>query len=660
MRRASRIGSLGAAALGLAVFVRGMAAGPAKQDPIRHDVTVIRKLIQVFVTGPKGKPALDLDKSDFILRDNGKPQPITEFERHVLAVPAGAPAPGAPAAPPPPPAAAPLLARKFIFLIDYDRNGLAGVQKAKSAASEFLDSKVAPDDEVGLFTLSPSGGLTLHERLTTDHARVRRRLKKLRDNVGVLGEPLGGELTGMELWNAEIFGPHGGHAGPSGRDLFEEMAEWAKALRAIPGQKNIILFSMGFGTGAVHPGGLDNVLFENMARALASANAPVFTVDTAPQATPGRWIEDKLPSGTLPELSLAHLSEATGGKFLGGVNAQTRIASDIQEATANYYVLGYAIPAAWDGKYHEVRVEVAKPGCVVHAQRGYFNPVPFGKLTPLEKHLHLLEVALGEGTPAGPTAAFPVAALPFPQGGGTGTLLIAEFPAGLRAVLGDHVEFVSLVLNEDRAIVDGKRWEVDPKDLGTSKIFQYSVAFLGPGRYEVRAVLRNLDDGRALSGSCVVDVVPAKAPGPMIYPPLLLAPGMGARYLNLSLPAGAGRKAPFSISEAFPFPTGELEPLVGALGAGATALWAEIACVWGDARAGEKDLSVLMRREGDGEEVTLAVELVSASSREERDVYLLRLGFAALTPGSYRLEIAAGTAPADRIVAVGRFSVRRP
>jgi VWFA-related protein len=640
----------------------GPAGGQAKEAPIQHVVTVTLKLIQVFVTDAKGKPALDLEKSDFAVTDNGRPQAITDFEKHVLALPAAVPAGGQPSVPSPAARTeAPLLDRKFIFLIDYVRNGLEGVQKAKLAALEFLDSKVSPGDEVGLFTLSPISGLTLHEYLTTDHGKVRARLKRLRDSVGGAGDPASGDLMGMELLNAQVFAGHGGHAGPSGRDLFAEIAEWAKALRAIPGQKNIILFSMGFGTGAVRPGRLNNVLFENMVRALASANAPVFAVDTTPQSLPGRDVEEKLPSGTLPERSLAYLSEMTGGKYLGGVNAQARIASDIHEATANYYVLGYAVPAAWDGKYHEVKVEVVRPGHVVHAQRGYFNPVPFGKLTPLEKHLHLLEVALGEGGQAGRPALFPVAALPFPRRGGTGTLLVAELPRDLRVLLGDRVEFVSLVLDEGQAIVDGKRWEVDPEDLKAARIVLYSVAALGPGRYDFRAVLRNLDDGRAAAGAFMVEV-PAMSPDePVMFPPLFLVRGAGANYLDLTPPAKDGDRAGSSISEAFPFPADQFVPLIGELEPGATSLWADLACVWKAERGGERDLSARLFREASGEEIPVTVELLSASSREDRDIYLLGLEFPALAPGAYRLEVRAEGAAAEKAVAAaGRFSVRTP
>ena len=634
-------------------------AGQASKSALQHEVTVTLKLIQVFVTGSDGKPALDLDKSDFTLTDNGKPQTITDFESHVLVSSSvGRPAP-APAPAPPPKAEAPLLSRKFIFLIDYVRNGLEGVQKAKAAALEFLDSKVGPDDEVALFTLSPMSGLRQHEYLTKDHDKIRAAFKKLRHlPVGGSGDLPSRDLTGMELLNAQVFAPHGGHAGPTQRNLFEDIAEWAKALRAIPGQKNIILFTTGFGNAAVRPGRLNNVLFEAMARALASANAPVFTVDTTPQALPGRDVEDKLPSGTLTERSLAYLSQTTGGKYLGGVNFSARIATDIEDATAKYYVLGYYIPATWDGKYHEVKVEVRRPKYVVHAQRGYFNPVPFEKLTPLEKHLHLLQLALGESPSAEQAPRFPLIAVPFPEGGGTEILLLSEIPAALRESIGDRSELVSLILNEGNAIVDGKRADIDGKGLGAGTVYQYGVAAIEPGRYECRAVLRNLDDGRAAVGSCVVEVAAPLAEGPMMFPPLLLVQGSSAKYLNFASPRGGSEAQDFSISTIFPFPAKAYVPLVGPLDKGATSLCAELICLWRGDRGREKDLSASLRLEGSEEEVPITTELLAASSRDDKDFYLLSFELPTLAPGRYRLEIKAeDTATGSTVRTEGRFTV---
>jgi VWFA-related protein len=627
------------------IFLFFLFAFGAAQAPLQHEVTVTLKLIQVFVTGPDGKPARGLAKSDFALTDNGKPQVITDFESHVLAAPAAerAVAVDLPAPAPIPSGPAPLLSRKFIFLIDYVQNGLDGVQRAKAAALEFLDSKVGPEDEVGLFTLSPISSLKLYEYLTKDHDRVRAKIKKLREFVGGGGaEPAARDLTGMELLNAQVFAGHGGHAGPTQRNLFSDIAEWAKALRAIPGQKNIILFTMGFGNGVVRPGSLNNVLFEAMARALASANAPVFTVDTTPQSLPGRDVQDKLPSGTLAERSLDYLSKTTGGIYLGGVNNSARIAAEIHDATANYYVLGYSVPAAWDGKYHEVKVEVRRPGYTVHAQRGYYNPVPFAKLSPIEKHIHLIEIALGEGSTAKATRTFPMTAVPFAGVEGANTLLLSEIPADVAASVGNRVELISLVLGPTSAIVDGKRVELVRSDFGGG-IYEYSTVSLAPGRYEVRSVLRDLDDGRAAVGACTIDVAVPPAGGPAIFPPLFLVRGAEGRYLNMASPGQASGAAGPSIAAIFPFPVKEYVPLVDALGPGRTELFALWRCLWGGERMaqGERELAARIAAEGGEDWEPLEMTLVTSSSRDAVDFYLLKFELPVLAPGRYRLEIAA-------------------
>jgi VWFA-related protein len=601
-----------------------------------------------------------LDKSDFALYDNGVLQTITDFESRVLTVAAAGRAEAGPAPAPSPKAAAPLLNRKFFFIIDYLRNDLEGVQKAKNAVLEFLDTKVQPGDEVSLYTLSPIGGLTLLDYLTTDRDKLRRTLAKLRDTPGITpvaveSELYGHEPIGMELLAADVFGRHGGHGGTGSRNHFAEIASWAKSLRAIQGQKNVILFSRGFGGSVIRPGDSANALFQLMAKELATANAPVFTINT----TTG--VDAKVAQGVFPESSLDYLSRTTGGKYFPDVNYYARIATDIQDSTANYYVLGYSISAAWDGKYHDVKVEVLKKGYEVRAQRGYFNPVPFGKLSPVEKHLHLLEVALGENASAKQTQAFPLTALQFPGDAGANTLLLSEFPGDLREALGERVEFVSLVMDENRALVDGKRWDVDWKDLQAARVFQYSVASLTPGRYDCRAVLRNLDDGRSAVGACTIDVVPTPAEGPAMSAPLLLVRGPEPRYLSVT-PAEKGKgQEGFSISRIFLFPAKEYVPLIGPLEPGVTSFSADLVGLWRDERGNEKDLSARLRLEGSEEDIPITTELLSASSRDDKDFYLLSFEFPELSPGRYRLEIQAEDQKTGSVVSTAsRFTVRPP
>ena len=62
------------------------------QSALQHEVTVVRKLVQVYVTDKRGNPITDLQRDDFIIYDNKDEKQITEFERHALTLP-GTPVP---------------------------------------------------------------------------------------------------------------------------------------------------------------------------------------------------------------------------------------------------------------------------------------------------------------------------------------------------------------------------------------------------------------------------------------------------------------------------------------------------------------------------------------------------------------------------------------
>ena len=630
---------------------------------LQHQVTVTLKLVQVFVTDDKGKPALDLKRSDFVLYDNGAPQTITDFEKHVLAAPAAESA-GVEAAPAPSPSretSAPLLSRKFIFFIDYGRNDLEGLVKSRKAAVEFLDTKIQQDDEVALFSFSTASGLTLHEYFTSDKAKVRAAIKKMRDTPGILESGMSEvstdhEAMGMELLSGQIFSGHGGHAGAGVRNLFAEVGEWAKALRNIPGQKNIVLFSRGFGGGVVRQGDAGNTLFQSMARALASANAPVFSVNT----TTG--FAAKVAAGVFPEESLDYLSQTTGGKYLGGVDYPSRIAADIQDATSNYYVLGYPIPAAWDGKFHDVKVEVRRPGHKAYVQRGYFNPLPFNKLSPVEKHLHLLDLALAEKASSKRSLDIPLTAVAFSDEKNENTLLLSEIPVlSIREAVGDRTDFISLVLDQNKVIVDGKRFEIDWKSVHGEYVYQYAAVALAPGQYDCRVILRNLEDGRAAVGSCSVEVAGPRAEGPTLFPPLFLVRGPEAQYLNVTTSAKGDPAAGVSISAIFPFPPKEYVPLVGPLERGQDLLGASVRCVWKGSRSGEMELSAWLSPEGSGERTPIEMTIIDSASRDETDFYLMEFEVPGLLPGRYRLEIVAEDAVTGlSLRTAGWFSVRPP
>ncbi len=654
------------------------------QGDLKTEVTVTLKLVQVFVTDAKGKPALDLGKADFVLYDNGKLQTITDFEKHLIGMKESAAEGRLPAGRD----ARSLMNRKFIFFIDYGRNDFEGIVRSQRAAVEFIDTKAQPGDEIALFSFSTASGLTLHEYFTADHAKIRAAIKKMRDIPGSVSTGMdmfmefGHEPMGTELMGAVLVAKHdsvggGRHAG--GRltpDFFAEMREWAKALAHVPGQKSIIFFSRGFARDGFKPKSLIQQQFEAMVQSLASANAPVFTVETV--------------RGVFSDRSLEEMSRVTGGKYLGDVYYRARIGEDLQNATGNYYVLGYRIGAAWDGRFHGIKVEVRKPGYSVYGQRGYFNPVPFNKLSEIEKHMELIDAALGERAYMGQRMSFPMIALPFRSGVGTlrdaavraksdgaagsgvkaetgdagsenagagsggkreggdaadsrnwNAFLVSEIPVGaIHENVGDNTEVITLVLDEEKTIVDGKRVLFDWSKTVGEEAIQYSKVALGPGRYDCRVVIRNLDDGRAAVGACAFEIrgagsgteeggdrdatLPGKTANGEDFtldPPLLLvAAAAEAKYLNFSATAKGKETGPEEVSlfDAFPFPAKKYRPLVGDLAPGTEKIFAVMrrAGALEGARESEVAVSASIVAADEGEAVTTAKTLRGERSAE--------------------------------------------
>jgi VWFA-related protein len=630
----------------------------AGQESLQYEVAVTVKLVQVHVTDPKGNPARDLEISDFVLYDNGKVQAVSGFEKHFLAASGAAPEVAVRET-------RPLLARdtlsllnrKFIFLLDGERNDLEGLTMSRNAAIQFMDDQVQPTDEIALMSYSPTQGLVLHEYFTADHQRLRQAIRKVKvtpeiSSDGSRSVDPNHEALGMELLSQQVFGGHSHAPRPGGtRAFIFSLTDLAKAFRHIPGQKNVILFTKGFGRSILDPNSPNKPFFVAMSQELATTNSPVFTVNTATE-----WWERARP----PEASLEYLSKRTGGEYFDNVNYYSRNAEKIQSATSNYYVLGYSIASTWDGKFHEIKVEVKRPGYQVHAQGGYFNPRPFNTFSPIEKHLQLLDLALGEKAYFEQHLNFPMVALPFSDKKEANTLLLSEIlVSSVRESVGDNTELISLVFDENRTIVDSKRVEMNWGTMKGEQVCQYSAAALAPGRYDCRVVIRNLDNGKAAVGACSVEIpgaptatvsttAEAKPAEMRIFPPLLLVPAKSTQYFNVSAQDKTGAAQEISLSQVFPFPPEEFAPLVGGLEQGAESLCAAVRCSWTDAQIAEVQpevqFSAWIIPDGSEQKTDLRVELLSAADRDNVRFFLLEFELPELKPGGYTLHVRAENA----------------
>jgi VWFA-related protein len=516
---------------------------------LRYEVVVTLKLVQVFVVDKKGNPVLDLQKEDFLIHDNGRVQEISEFERHSLnlASPeAESPPVSLEATPLQPPRD--LMPRKFIFLFDFAYNNPRGIVKAREAALHFIETQLRPTDEVGVLSYSGMGGLQLWEYLTSDHPKVRDvveafGLKKVSGRVDNLQEKYYEAVTGQNPADAAGWGkatlrgnekslPDMGakpdlEAKPEMKSwvfaekgdlqaliFAERLKDLALALRYEPGQKSIVFLSSGvpysliYGIQAPYGDGrfgsfgesLLKQRYEDMFNELAASNCIVYALDTEEI---GASLKKDLR--TMGAFTLQKISSATGGKYFGNINHYEKHIEKIQNLTGCFYVLGYSIDEKWDGAFHQLKVEVVRPGCEVHAQKGYYSPKPFREYSELEKMLHLVDLALNEDPMSQVPVRFPVAKLTCHPDKKANLCLAAELPLDrIQDVLQGKFEIVSVVFDERGNTIELKREVKTAADRPKEKVAHQADFDLPPGKYECRVIIRNLETGRGAVGSASV------------------------------------------------------------------------------------------------------------------------------------------------------------
>ena len=520
-----------------------------EKTSLQHEVAVTLKLLQVYVVDKKGNPVLDLAKDDFVISDNGKEQAITEFEKHALKLssPDEVEQPErleeTPLLPP-----RSLMPRKFFLFFDFAYNNPKGILKAKEAALSFIDAHLLPTDEVGVLSFSGLEGLELWEYLTTDHRKVREvveafGLKKRSGMVDNLQEKYYEAVTGQNPADAAGWGratlrgnekalPDMGAKPDLDRTLelkslkFAErgtlhavmfadcIKDLALALRYVPGQKNIVLLSSGvpysliYGIqapyGDVRFGDFGNSLlkqrYDDMLSELTASNCLIYALDTEEAGA-----SLKKDTRTMGVFTLQKTTSATGGKYFGNINRYSEHLEKIQNMTGCYYVLGYYIDEKWDGAYHQIKVVALRPGCEVHAQKGYYNPKPFNEYSELEKMLHLVDLALNENPVFQKPVRFGLTALPCSPGKPANLCLSAELPLDkLAEIMKGKYEIVSIVFDQAGNTIDLKREEKNTSGMKETKVTYQAEFRLAPGTYECRVIIRNLETGSgAVGGSSV-------------------------------------------------------------------------------------------------------------------------------------------------------------
>ncbi|MFQ6069675.1 MAG: VWA domain-containing protein [Candidatus Aminicenantales bacterium] len=629
------------------------------KEALEHEVTVTLKLVQVYVTDTKGNPVADLRKSNFILYDNSKIKKITDFERHILLKPKKAVELKSEEEKPVP---VPKITRKFFILIDVSTGRTKGLEKSKKAALHFIETKLQETDEVGVLSFSALKGLNLHSYLTTDHKKIRGLIGKLKvfryKPQG--GITLAGSMAEAERELARIAGKKGEGkiAGQTSRQsgatfsdpesafrkqtlvkFSNAVKDFAKSIRSIPGYKNIIFFSSGIGNLLYGEDPTFRYTWEEMGKELAASNSPVYTINTGgAEFYQKKW-------AALGEGSLKMLSEISGGKYLGIIEYYKAVAEELQNITSNYYVLGYYIDEKWDGKYHKIKVEVKRKGCVVHAQAGYFNPKPFKEFSPTEKLIHLIDLAFGEKQYFQEPFNLHSTALSCSDKKDNNLILLSELPLEKmkeKGVTGRKTEVVTFIVDKDNNLVSSIKGELNFSLIPFRRIYYYTILSLSPGTYEGRVVIRNEETGKGAVASTSIVIPEYVDSGIFLHPPLVLIPDKKAHYLKIEKKREkkeAGET--LSLNAIYPFISNEHSPLITELEKEASVLLAILRLSIGKTKEPEIKLSSSLIQRSTDKITKLPLAILATETKEKTEIFLIKLKLPELMPGEYTLEITA-------------------
>jgi VWFA-related protein len=585
----------------------------------RHDAAAIVKLVPVRVLDQAGRPVTGLKKEDFVLYDNQERKTITEFEVHGLAD-VGPALQKIKAALGPTPI--PEMKRKYFIFLDIQGSDVNGATNAKKAAQAFVEAKLQPGDEAAVLYYAPMTGLKMVEYLTTDKKKIKKAIQRARA-LTVDVSPMSPSIPG-EAGDVEAQGPGVLFFARTEPDFLSSLSDLAKTLQYVPGTKNFVFFS-------------SRSVPKEIGRVFAASNTPVFAINTQNWIIRGGVKEKFLWT----EHPLKEFAQATGGQYFADVKDDKTIADEIQTLSGHYYILGYYVTEQWDGKFHEIRVDVNRPQCHVLVQEGFYNPKPFAAWSDLEKKLQLYDLAYTDKPASQDVLEIPMEALFVLDAKGSNCLMLMKIPIDVKTgIPPGKAELFTFIFDQDDRAVQSVRAEMNTAALASKDFYAYSTASLKPGEYEFRFVARDMSTGQALLGRSGLTVPQADSSGLVFFSPLLLAPGNEPQYIQISLPKRDSQRS--SLVNFYPLLPKHASPLVKNLGPNDKKLLAILPAEFLSGPAPTVTLDFKLKGKDSGEEFPLETKILDSKRfGTTRSVLVLEIDLPDLAPGDYTLEIAA-------------------
>lgn len=422
---------------------------PLPAPAIRATTRLIE--VSVLVHDKHGTPVAGLTKDDFTILDEKQPQTI-----QIFSVDTNQPA-SQPAALPPDTYTNRIDQRSSapknvtVILLDGLNTEVTDQEYARKQVIKFL-GQIQPQDRVGLYTLGLK--LTVLHDFTTDSTALLEALNRYKGRLTP-------ELTASTPHELPINPPMPTAAEADLFDAFVNSSSQREAnfyttnrvlmtveafetiahhVAALPGRKNLVWvsgsFPINFGfddpaQATMTP--IDQQLqfedqVEKAARALNEANLAIYPVDArglmpynmnlTKNAVPRAGLQGRptmvQTPGQAEFATMAILADRTGGRAFYNTNdLYNAIRSAVDDSRVTYELGYYPTNTAWNGKFHEIKVMVNKPGVNVRARKGYFA-TPDPKNTPADEKAALSAAASSplESTTIGLTVKVSAADVP--------------------------------------------------------------------------------------------------------------------------------------------------------------------------------------------------------------------------------------------------------
>ncbi|HXA49729.1 MAG TPA: VWA domain-containing protein [Candidatus Acidoferrum sp.] len=541
----------------LTLAIAGAQTPQSFQDTQAPD-TVIRinvNLVQTdaIVTDAKGKLVTDLKKEDFVILQDGKPQPITNFafinakEGAVRIAPTGKETRGMPAAPPPPPPGtlkAGQVRRTIALVVDDLGLSFESIARVRQSIKKWVDSEMQQGDLVAV--IRTSAGMGALQQFTADKRILYTAIERIRYNslgrVGVSSfAPLDGQdpetkidTTVMDEERERVFS-----VGSMGAIQYV-----VEGLREVPGRKSVVLFSENL--RMIYSDGPNQLVQDQLTRLTDAANRSsvvIYSIDPRGLVYTGLTAADNTRGKTPQQISqvgmqrsqqmfdsqtgMVLLAHNTGGLFMQNTNDIDGSLRKVVEDGDGYYLIGYHPDAStFDektgrAKFHNISVRVKRAGLHVRSRKGFIGTSD-RQVAPIA-HTRNAEIAHALFSPFSTGALHLRLTTLYSQTANDGAFINALLhfdPKELKFTDEPDdwhkavVDTVAITFGAEGQQVDAtdKQWTVRAKGatyesmLKDGIVYSLHVAVKKPGAYQMRVVLRDATSEQVGSATQFIEV----------------------------------------------------------------------------------------------------------------------------------------------------------